>query len=41
MFLLFDMQYNELNMYKNDILNIVEDKIILNIKVEYNLVGII
>ena len=41
MLLLFDMQYNELNMYKNDIVNIVEDKIILNIKIEYNLVGII
>ena len=41
MFLLFDFQYNELNIYKNDIFNIIEEKIILNIKVEYNLVGII
>ena len=41
MFLLFGMQYNELNIYKNDIVNIVEDKIILNIKVECLLVGII
>ena len=40
MFLLFDFQYNELNIYKNDIFNIIEEKIILNIKVEYNLVGI-
>ena len=40
-FLLFDLQHIELNMYKNDKANIVEDKIILNIKVEYNLVGII
>ena len=41
MFLLFDFQYNELNIYKNDIFNIIEEKIILNIKVEYDLVGII
>ena len=41
MFLLFDIQYNELNIYKNDIVNVVEDKIILNIKVECLLVGII
>ncbi len=41
MFLLFVMQNNELNINKNYIVNIVEDKIILNIKVEYHLVGII
>ena len=39
--LLFDMQFDELFKFKNDIFSIIEDKIILNIKVEYNLVGII
>ena len=41
LFLLFDMQYDELNIYKNDIFSITQDNIILNIKTEYNLVGII
>ena len=41
MFLLFDMQVDELEIYKNDIFSIDENKIILNIKVEHNLLGII
>ena len=41
MFLLFDMQFDELKIYKKDIFNITEAKITLNLKVEYNLVGII
>ncbi len=35
------MQFDELEIYKNDIFSINENKILLNIKVEYNLVGII
>ena len=41
MFLLFDFQFDELIKFKSDIFSIIEDKIILNINVEYNLVGII
>ena len=41
MFLLFDMQFDELKIYKKDIFNITEAKITLNLKVEDNLVGII
>ena len=41
LFLLFDFQYSELERYKDKILKLVEDRIALNIKVEYKLIGII
>ena len=41
MFLLFDMQFHDLYNYSKEIFKIVEDDIVLNIKVEYKLVGII
>ena len=41
MFLLFDMQFDELHSNKDMIYKIVEDKIVLKLNYEYKLVGII
>ena len=41
LFLLFDFQYTELELYKSQIYKLVEEKLILNIKVEYKLIGMI
>ena len=41
LFILFDMNYEELNDNKNPILKLIEDTIILNFNVEYKLSGII
>ena len=41
MFVLFDMQHEELDNYRVEIFNIIEDKIILNINDEYKLAGMI
>ena len=41
LFLLFDFQFTELETYKSQIYKLVEDKLILNFKAEYKLVGII
>lgn len=41
MFILFDMQFDELNMNKDMIYKIAEDKIVLNLKFNYKLAGII
>ena len=41
MFLLFVLQYTELELYKSQIYKLVEEKLILNIKVEYKLIGMI
>ena len=41
LFLLFDLQFTELETYKSQIYKLVEDKLVLNFKAEYKLVGII
>ena len=41
LFLLFDFQYTELEIYKSQIYKLVEEKFTLNIKVEYKLIGMI
>ena len=41
LFLLFDFQYTELELYKSQIYKLVEEKLILNMKVEYKLIGMI
>ena len=41
LFLLFDFQFTELETYKSQIYKLVEDKLVLNFKAEYKLVGII
>ena len=41
LFLLFDFQYNELTNYKDKIYKLLKDKITLNFRTEYRLIGII
>ena len=41
LFLLFDFQYSDLVKYKDNIYKLLDDKIPLNLKIEYKLVGLI
>ena len=41
LFLLFDFQYSELVKYKDNIYKLLDDKIALNIKIDYKLIGLI
>ena len=40
-FFLFDFQYPELSSFKNNIYKLVEEKVVLNLKEEYKLLGLI
>ena len=41
LFLLFDFQYQDLVRYKDNIFNLLENRIVLNINAEYKLIGVI